>query len=227
MTNDTSKPVRLTESSWRIKLRSLVKAAILTRLLPEVWYLTESWIGPTKGKKILVIGSTLGFMSEALAKSGWSVTTVDTSIRALKAVRGRFSKADLDGVFELCPPWDLPYEIGSFDAAIAINSLEIYDNPVSVLNEMHRVLKPGSPAVVATLNRFSPWNIKVVSQLLHPEVDPEQVVCFSRNEFEEILNLAPFKVDKIKKKGQYFPLPLATLGLKLPIPGVYIALVSK
>ncbi len=189
--------------------------------------MTESWIGPTKGKKVLVIGSTLGFMSEALAKSGWSVTTVDTSLRALKSVRGRFARADLEGVFELCPPWELPYEIGSFDAAVAVHSLEIYDNPVAVLNEMHRVLKPGGPAVVATLNRFSPWNLSVVSQLLHPEVKPDQVVCFSQNEFEQILSLTSFKVDKIKKRGQYFPLPLATLALKFPIPGVYIALISK
>lgn len=227
MSNGTVKPAKLTDGSWRAKLRGLVQSSILTRLLPETWYLTESWIGPTRGKKVLVIGSTLGFMSEALAKSGWSVTTVDTSMRALKAVRGRFSKAGLEGAFELSPPWKLPYDLGSFDAAIAVHSLEAYDNPVAILNEMHRVLKPGSPAVVATLNRFSPWNLTLVSKLLHPEVSSDQVVCFSLGEFEQILGLSSFKVDKIKKRGHYFPLPAKTLALKSPVPGVFIALVTR
>lgn len=227
MTNDTIKPSRLPRSSWSAKLRRRVKAAILTRLLPEVWYLTESWLGPTKGKNVLVIGSTLGFMSEALAKSGWSVTTVDTSLRALQSVRGRFSKAGLEGTFELCPPWKLPYDIASFDAAIATHSLEVYDNPVAVLNEMHRVLKPGSPTVIATLNRFSPWSLRLVTELLHPEVNVEQIACFSHSEFEQVLNMTPFKIDKVKKRGYYLPLPLKTLPLKCPVPGTYIALMTR
>lgn len=227
MPKSTSKPTKLSGVSWQTKLQALVKSAILTRMLPETWYLTESWLGPTKGKKVLVIGACRGFMPEALAKSGWGVTTVDSSQRALKAVRGQFARAGLEGEFDLAPPWDLPYQLGAFDAAIAVHSLEAYDNPVTILNEMHRVLKPGSPAVIATLNRFSPWNINLVAKLLHPEVDPDQVVCFSLGELEHILSLSAFKVDKIKKRGQYFPLPTKTLSLKCPIPGVYIALLTR
>lgn len=206
---------------------ALVENALQTRFFPEVWYISEAWLGSPRGKNILVVGYGLGLMSEALAKSGWNVTTINPSLSALKNLRERFSKAKLEGDFELAPLSSFPFPGRTFHAVVSINTLEFCENPLKVLKEMHRVLKPEGRAVVSTSNRFSPWNLGPITRLMHPDDAPQEITCLSRSEFQGALEIVQFKIESIKARAHYLPLPKLILPIKLPIPGAYVALLSK
>jgi ubiquinone/menaquinone biosynthesis C-methylase UbiE len=58
--------------------------------------------------------------------------------------RVRFEKADVQ---------QLPFEAGSFDAAVNLNMAHLVADPVRMLDEIERVLAPGGMAFIADLRR--------------------------------------------------------------------------
>ncbi|MFB6466089.1 class I SAM-dependent methyltransferase [Cytobacillus sp. Hz8] len=95
------------------------------------------------------LGCGDGYGSRKLTLAGYSVTGVDVSDDMLHKAytlnsdnNARFEKADIG---------HLPFSDGSFDALMAINSLEWTESPLQVLDEMNRVLKRDGKACVAIL----------------------------------------------------------------------------
>lgn len=95
------------------------------------------------------LGCGDGYASYKLATKGYQVTGVDLSEQMLEKARGRakdttaqFLKADISRV---------PVESGSFDACMAINSLEWTEDPLDVLHEMKRIVKKDGWICIAIL----------------------------------------------------------------------------
>ena len=217
------RPRRSLGSYWE----NLIEGAIRTRLFPEVWYLTQAWLGSIHTKNILVLGYGLGLMSEALAKSGWDVTTADPSLIALKSLKSRFARAKISGQFQRCELEALPFEAESFHAVIALNTIEFCQNPLRAIGEVQRVLVPHGQAVVTTVNRFSPWNLNAVVSKMHRHEFPRDANCLSLKEFKKALEAMDLKVATILPRARYLPLPKLGLSFHVPIPGVYVGLVAK
>src|SRR5207248_8080380 len=72
------------------------------------------------------------------------VAGVDPSAEMVSQARQRNIVAIKNGLVELRQDSveRMPFEDGSFDKALAINSLQVWPNPVAGLREIHRVVKP-------------------------------------------------------------------------------------
>ncbi|WP_404428302.1 class I SAM-dependent methyltransferase [Sutcliffiella horikoshii] len=98
---------------------------------------------------VLDAGCGDGFGSYLLAENGYHVTGVDIAEAMIeRAVQKRvhtninFQKGSLT---------DLPLKNYSMDAVMAINSIEWVEKPLQVLDEFHKVLKPGGKLFLGLL----------------------------------------------------------------------------
>ena len=93
----------------------------------------------------------------ALAERGFRVVGVDVSAPMLRVARAQSAQAKLDIRWLQADANALPFRPGAFDLATVILGLEFVAEPGRVLQEAHRVLKPGGRLVAAILNRSGLW----------------------------------------------------------------------
>ena len=100
----------------------------------------ERFLGPGKGR-CLDLGCGTGVAGPVIAALGWSVVGVDVSERLLEIARGR-------GIEVVAASADaLPFEDGSFDAAVSVWTHTDVDDFGGMLRETVRVLRSGAPLV--------------------------------------------------------------------------------
>lgn len=100
---------------------------------------------------VLDIGCGGGFLTNALAKVGHTVSGIDLSTESLRIAAEtdltksvRYSHADA---------YALPFEDKIFDVVCAMDLLEHVDTPGKVIQEASRVLRPGGQFFFHTFNR--------------------------------------------------------------------------
>lgn len=127
----------------------------LDRGLPA-WVLDLLEINPSDA--VLEVGSGPGVgveLAAARAYEGW-VVGVDPSETMLEMARRRNRARIEAGRIELCLGAidKLPFDEATFDAAMTLNSLHLWPDPVGGLREVRRTLRPGGRIAVA-ITRFS------------------------------------------------------------------------
>lgn len=127
----------------------------LDRGLPA-WVLDLLEIAPSDA--VLEVGSGPGVgleLAAARAYEGW-VVGVDLSETMLEMARRRNRGQIEAGRVELRlgAVDKLPFDNATFDAAVTLNSLHLWPDPVAGLREVRRVLQPGGRIAVA-ISRFS------------------------------------------------------------------------
>lgn len=122
------------------------------------------------GKNVCDLGCGDGYGSLKLAKKGYRVIGIDVSeemIHKAKEINfettAQFKKGDIS---------NLPFSNDQFDAVLAINSLEWTEEPLKVLEEMGRVVKPGGHACVGILGPTAGPRINSFRRLYN-----EKVIC--------------------------------------------------
>lgn len=105
------------------------------------------------GKAVLDLGCAGGFMAEALAGRGATVTGIDPAVQAVDAARSHAAAQDLPISYDVGVGEALPYTNGSFDAVVCVDVLEHVSDLDQVLREVHRVLRPGGRFLYDTINR--------------------------------------------------------------------------
>lgn len=102
------------------------------------------------GEDVLDIGCGPGFyvaeVLDAVGPTG-SVVGIDASASMLAIARHRCEGYD-NVRFEEADATGLPLEVGTVDAALAVQVLEYVPDVPRALNEMHRVLRPGGRVVI-------------------------------------------------------------------------------
>ena len=143
------------------------------------------------------------FAAEAAAVGGH-----DRSFKVLDAGAGKmpykplFAHVDLDheaadmveepGLDYVCDIAKMPVPDGSYDLVFCSQTLEHVPNPVAVLREFHRVLKPGGQA----------W---LSAPLFYPEhVQPYDFFRYTRFAWRNMSRKAGFKVEDISWLEGYF-----------------------
>lgn len=105
----------------------------------------------TTGRRILDIGSFLGFFLEVGQKRGWEVLGIEPSTPARKiALENNIPTKE--GLFEQYSP----DELGLFDVINMSLTLEHIRNPKSVLTTIKHYLKPNGLIVIEVPNDFNP-----------------------------------------------------------------------
>jgi ubiquinone/menaquinone biosynthesis C-methylase UbiE len=138
-------------------------AGRLTRLVGAVTYHVP------EGGSVLDLGCGTGEFATAIAAAGVRPTGCDISPEMLGRAAAADSAGEVDWV-QLEPGWQvLPFGSGAFDAVVASSVLEYVDDPLAVLAECRRVLRPGGIVLCTVPDRRHPvrwleWLIKGVTQ---------------------------------------------------------------
>ncbi len=107
---------------------------------------------PLAGSSVVELGCGPGFYARGLAAHDQRVAAagLDRSAAQLADARQRARRAGLANCrFDLGDVAAMPYPDGSVDALIAARLFVLVDQPERVLDEMHRVLRPGGRAFIA------------------------------------------------------------------------------
>lgn len=106
------------------------------------------------GARVLDVGCGGGLLSEALARAGARVVAIDLAPDLIEVARLHLLESALDVDYRLQDVAILAQaEPASFDAVCCMEMLEHVPDPSAIIDACARLLKPGAPLVVSTLNR--------------------------------------------------------------------------
>jgi SAM-dependent methyltransferase len=177
---------------WRGMDQTGVDAVLYTpgkpRTLLEFWqraYFDDLWTlmqGRAEDGRFLELGSGRGTTSMYLASRRCDVTLVDLSSTALELAARNFRS------FGLPPPHthrgdaaDSGLPSAAFDCVYNIGLLEHFDDPIPVLKEALRLLKPQGVLFMVVIPEYSPWQAVPLRLLLNPgRVAPRLAVALRR-----------------------------------------------
>lgn len=105
---------------------------------------------------VLEIGSGPGYFSIELAKLGnFKITGLDISHEFVKIARDNAQLARVEVDFQQGNASAMSFPDKAFDFAFCSWSFKNFKEPLKVLNEMYRVLKPGATALIIDLNHHA------------------------------------------------------------------------
>ncbi|MEH2317706.1 class I SAM-dependent methyltransferase [Nostoc sp.] len=108
----------------------------------------------------------------------------------------------------------LPFDSNSFDVIVSANSFHYFDQPLTALKEMRRVLKPDGKVII--LDWCRDYLLCKIFDLALKVFDPAHKQCYTQNEFHRLLkdeNFAVCSATKIRF-GVVWGLMVATAKLK-------------
>lgn len=107
------------------------------------------------GRRVLEIGCGLGTDGAQFAKAGADYVGVDLTQAAVELARRNLSARGLQAEFLTVDAEQLPFRAGSFDHVYSFGVIHHTPNPTVVMDEIHRVLRPGGTVTAAVYNRTS------------------------------------------------------------------------
>jgi SAM-dependent methyltransferase len=129
--------------------------------------------GLSREARILEVGSGLGYLTFALARAGYAVTGLDVSQSAVATARRRY------GDHFLCANLAALADsnVAPYDVIVANELIEHVVDPVALLGDMRRLLKPDGIAIVTTPNK----TIAPASGIWTADAPPVHLWWFSEN----------------------------------------------
>lgn len=100
------------------------------------------------GEEVLEIGAGIGTDHAQFARHGARVTDVDSSPQRLASARENFRLRGLSGTFVLQTEDRLPFQDARFDLVYSNGGLQQASNTPQMVDEIHRVLRPGGRVIV-------------------------------------------------------------------------------
>ncbi|MBU1726417.1 MAG: class I SAM-dependent methyltransferase [Candidatus Omnitrophica bacterium] len=104
--------------------------------------------------KILEIGTGKGHFALSLAKRGFSFVSIDISEEEQRIAKLNLQYFGLEkqAIFRIENAEHLSFPDQSFDSICSVNVFHHLENPVAVLNEIVRLLRPGGKAFLSDFN---------------------------------------------------------------------------
>ncbi len=133
------------QARWYAKNRGT--EAQLAQYRRQAAEVTAGW---PDGAEVLEVAPGPGFFAIELAKRGFRVTGLDISHTMVEIARENRAGLEID--FRQGDITNAPFDAESFDYLVCQAAFKNFRQPVTALNEMHRVLRPGGFAVIQDLN---------------------------------------------------------------------------
>jgi ubiquinone/menaquinone biosynthesis C-methylase UbiE/polysaccharide pyruvyl transferase WcaK-like protein len=112
------------------------------------WAHLLQWLDPKEGEKVLDIACGEGTLSLKIAERGCIVCGIDISENVINGAKQFARREKIACEFQVGDAERLPYPDGCFDKVVCSSSLEHFDDDLSALKEMSRVLKPNGIIVL-------------------------------------------------------------------------------
>jgi 2-polyprenyl-3-methyl-5-hydroxy-6-metoxy-1,4-benzoquinol methylase len=141
-----------------------------------------------RNRRLLEVGCGVGIDLARFARAGAQVTGVDLSATAIRLAQQNFQQQGLTADFCIMNGEELQLADNSFDVVYAHGVLQYTANPQQMVNELHRVLRPGGRAILMVYNTYS-W-LMALSKLMKVELEHEDapvIRTFSIKEFKQLL----------------------------------------
>lgn len=122
-----------------------------------------------QGKRLLEVGCGVGIDLMRFARAGAIVTGVDLAEVSIDLARKNFARGGLTADLQVMNGEDLQFEDGSFDVAYGHGVLQYTADGQKMVNELHRVLRPGGEAILMVYNEYS-W-LNLLSKLTKVELE--------------------------------------------------------
>ncbi len=106
---------------------------------------------------ILDVGCGTGNYTIKLAKMGFKVIGVDVSTEMLKIAIEKAKKLGLPFNLIHCDARHLPFPENHFDAVLSVATLEFVSEPLTVIDEMFRVVNKNGKIIIGFINKESEW----------------------------------------------------------------------
>jgi SAM-dependent methyltransferase len=125
-------------------------------------------LGDVRGKRILEVGAGSGRDSIELARRGALVTVIDYVPSSLDVVARNAAAAGV-GISMVCADGTrMPFDEGTFDVVFHQGLLEHFRDPIPLVADNRRVLKPGGHVVIDVPQR---WHVYTVGKKIMIALD--------------------------------------------------------
>lgn len=170
--------------------------------------LNRFWVGAPG--TLLEIGCAMGFFLDYARSLGWKVKGVDLAEDAVNFAKEKLGLDILKG-----DVFSLNANTNSFDACISIGTLDHLKNPLAVLDEISRILKPKGLLLITigSISELVPFHYR----------PPEHLFYFSRKSLKIALEKSGFEVKQISNFwtqysiGEFLARAFTYIGVKHPL----------
>lgn len=119
--------------------------------LPELTRAAIEFLRPERDDRVLDVAAGPGTLSVPLAPHVRRVVAVDFAPAMIERLRGHIMRSHLPNLeAHLMDGEQLEFEDGSFDAAVSLFGVFLFDNRVRGLSEMLRVVVPGGKVLISS-----------------------------------------------------------------------------
>jgi ubiquinone biosynthesis O-methyltransferase len=135
----------------------------LHNLVPARLEFFDKSIQDWHSRVVLDLGAGGGFMAEALALRGATVSGVDPSEKAVHAAKSHAIATGLTIEYRVGVGESLPFPPSAFDIVVCVDVLEHVTDLDAVIHEVRRVLRPNGVFLFDTINRTRIASLVVVT----------------------------------------------------------------
>lgn len=135
-------------------------------------------------KKVLQVGCDVGTDLTLFAKHGAHVTGIDLSDRAVQLTEKNFELHDLRAELRVMDGEHMEFSADSFDAVYAHGVLPYTADVQKMIDEIHRVLRPGGEAILQVFNRRS-W-FYLLSKVTRTKPEHHDAPVFHMHRLREV-----------------------------------------
>lgn len=140
-----------------------------------------------RGGRLLEIGCGRGVQLKALEQLGWNTEGLDIDEKTAAIARQQECKVFVGDVFSRS------YAPGTFDAVVMSHVIEHVTDPVALLRECHRILKPGGHFSLVTPNTLS-WGHASYGANWGPLDPPRHLHLFSPTALRSLCEQSGFRI---------------------------------